>query len=363
MFKDVTLLEATQRTSFHIERMIVKNSRKIFFILVGCGIVFIFIFCLLWIFVCGGRKSAEYGVMRKIIRVLVWNENGRNKSKQEIVEHGKVAGLIQAVIWDKNDKIVLERTSCMESGNHTIRESEQNGNSYHIINMLESRQRFVLEEFADQLSKMYVPWPKKERVKEQVIYPSYWDDTPPYGEESFPEKVIAEIVDAFRENTLMEFINTHTADYRILSSEEIRKYAAFSDTVYSFIDEMEYRNSYIGWGNNALYKRREEEIKKISETNAIWYMLPLDRPNNIVVYGKYETYKFDLRGLGTGLTLASADELYFISWGESNLIIETEENLENVMVFYFNDVLVGNIAVIKKDEEGKVCINYYGIEQ
>lgn len=213
------------------------------------------------------------------------------------------------------------------------------------------------EDLAGQLTRMVIALPK-ERERIQVIYPTeYYEDSD--AERSFPKGVIREIADAFRENNLMEFIDSYAAEYEILSREEIEKYAISSDTVYNFIEEMEWINSHMVVDDEILYEKREEKIHEISETDAIWYMLPFDRSYDVIVYGKYFTYKIDPRGFERGFALSSADELHFISWGEDNLIIETEENLERVTVFYFDGFTIGNIAIIEKNVDGEPVINYY----
>lgn len=357
MFQDITLVGEMPRASSYIERVIVKNSRKIFFILVGYSIVFIFIFCLLWIFACSGQKSAEYGVMRKIIRVVVWNENVR---------------------------IVLEQTSGTKNGSHAIREPEWDygvENSHRPVNMLGKRQRIVFREVAkilmvynercaDQLSRMAI-WLKEERQSNggkkekytRVIYDLCevnTEDIYPPVEDDFPKGMVEEISDAFRENTLMEFIKTHAAEYKVLSSREIEHYAASSDTVVKdFIEFMEWENSHRVVRNEIKFEKREEKIKEVSETDAIWYMLPVNGEDTVVVYGKYWTYKFELR-FASGHYLWGKDVLYFISWGENNVIIEADEDLKKVNVIFFGDDGDGIMydASLTKTGNGEINIEY-----
>lgn len=236
-----------------------------------------------------------------------------------------------------------------------------------VMNMLDDTKRIVLqkaetllenvENLPDRLIKMDMDLPN-EREKIQVIYPSDWCDDP-YAEKYFPKGVIVEIADAFQENSLMEFIDSHVAEYQILSREEIEKYAISNDIVYNFIEEMEWKNSHMVLSDGFSNRKREEKIKETSETDAIWYALSLDVPDNIVVYGKYETYKFDLRGYYFGLALSPIiDELYFISWDEDNLVIEAYENLEGIRVIFF-DSDIGYVAEMEKNISSEPMINYY----
>ena len=140
-------------------------------------------------------------------------------------------------IGNANKESELERVTDLESRRY-------------VLNVLEDTHRIVLQkaevmwenvenlvDLVGRLARRAMDLPK-ERKSIRVIYPSEWDDDS-YVEKFFPEGVIKEIVDAFRENSLLEFIDTHTAEYQILSREEIERYAVFSDTVYNFIEEME----------------------------------------------------------------------------------------------------------------------------
>lgn len=255
-----------------------------------------------------------------------------NRFASKMMEGGELGvGTKKFLIFFVMNGLILLLTAC---GNENMNKGSEPENVIDLEsrgyagNVLEDMQRNILQKAAT-ISEKARNWVKGlERERFMVIYPSDWEDDP-YGEKIFPEGVIKEIADALQENSLMEFIDAHAAKYQILSREEIEKYAISSDTVYNFIEEMERTNSHMVVKDETRYKKREEKIRKVSETDAIWYMLPLDLSDNIVVYGKYGTYKFDLRGFEWGFELLSINgtELYFISWGEDNLVIQADENL------------------------------------
>lgn len=155
------------------------------------------------------------------------------------------------------------------------------------------------------------------------------------AEQAFSETLITELSQVLSDGTVATFCDLHKADYKILTADEINAYIEKDQILYSFFAE--------------------------SKEESAWYEIALETAKDIVVCGEEYQYKFANagRGVDPGIPLYG-QAFYFVAWENANYIVSISED-NKVYVHLFDNIVVGNVAVLEEAED-TVAVEYYRYE-
>lgn len=157
-----------------------------------------------------------------------------------------------------------------------------------------------------------------------------------YAKDSFPAEFIDELVVAVQKDSLNTFLENHPADYEILSQEKINSLTTSIPILYSFCEE------------------KEEKY--------IWYKVPLCGIEDLIVSGKEDNFYFAKysKYIEKALPIYGED-IFFVSWDQKNIIVATNAT-GLVYAYYFDGIVPGNVAILKRMDNQNVDIQYYRYE-